>query len=391
MDKKRLTRIFIFFTFLILFFCSGIQPALSSQSTSILSSYGKINYSTPSPTPTPSPTLSQLHVDGTQLKDAKGNVVILRGVTYQWHWIEGLSTSVTQNQFAYLKNMGCTAVSIDVWNWQLYNGQLSFDSTFWNKLDVMMAAAAANDLYVVLCGYTCEGVLGDGYSPKDLKHVFSVYDTWSNWLGYWQDYADRYKNYNHIIYSPFKECLDCDYDDYSYYVTQCIDTIRGTGGYNTNAVIAIHPVNSEADFASGMWNNVGFHFQRPTESPISRSNIIFAADPYGYHIYTQCPSDPTAGYAVLLNYFDTPWVLANGYPLFMGETGPTCGFSGYSDWRSWDQTFMETWFAYLDGLGYSGYFCCNYNVGGDNGYLIADWSGTPTSYGTAMRAYYLEH
>jgi hypothetical protein len=348
-------------------------------------SYGTIVYSS-APTPNPS---GSLHIDGNKLKDSDGNVVILRGVTFQSVAWGDSTNMLTENQFAYMHNWGCNAVNVEIWTYQLYRGEFGkgsndfSDPNFWAKLDNIVSWATTHNLYVVLSGYTCAGMLPaphDAHPTNDLKYVFSEVDTWSNFIGYWQDYASRYKNYNNIIYMLMMEPLDCDFATYTFYMQQTIDAIRAI---DSDAICAIQPVNSEADYAGGMWNNIGFWFQQ--SNPISRPNIMFSFDPYGFHTY---PNNNLAAIQSIYSSCGAYWLLNSGFPVFLGETGGDLR-THTSSYNNWDTTWLNSMFAYADSID-SGYCCYNWRVV-DVGPLIADWNGNPTTYGNVVKSYFLSH
>jgi len=394
---------FLLCTFLISMTCLTPLPIVGAQSnkniSSIgISSYGTISYSptptptptptstptpTPSPTPTPTPTtgLSPLHVDGTHLKDANGNIVILRGVVYSTsQWWGDYDSQCTEQQFIYLHNMGCDCVSLSIqdYTFDQYHGANCYNNpNFWTKLDNIIAWTYAHGLYVNLRFWATSGADANGNPSNHLNTYMSGGTneyTWSYWLSIANTISSRYKNYNNIIYEPLSEGLYCSYSDYQTHMQNVIDTIRA------NAPNAIINVQAES---SGDWPCT-FAFEQ--SNPINRSNIIFSCDPYGFFTY---PNNSPSAIASSLSTIGTYWLESNGYCVFFSEFGP----QDTNPYSSWDTTWLNNFMALCDSNGYSGYTAFRWCTSASDSayYLLADWNGDLSTYGTTVSTYYLAH
>jgi hypothetical protein len=392
----RQTNLQTFLLCILLISIACFRPLSASGSVPIsLASYGTITSASPSPNPAPTPTppstqgLSPLHVSGSQLLDTNNNRVILRGAIYSSIAWGDSPDMLTESQFIHLQNMGCNEITVQIWTFQLYRGQFGGGSNdfsnpnFWADLDKIITWATAHDLYIVLDGYCMAGDLPDGYPTNDLKHVFSTYDTWNNFIGYWQTYANRYKNYNNIIYLLMGEPLDCNYATYTFYMQQTIDAIRVI---DSDAICMIQNVNNETDYAIDMWHNPTFQFQQT--NPINRPNIMFSFDPYGFMTY---PDNSLAAIQNLYAYFKADWLVSHGYAIFLKECGPDLG-THESSYGSWDKTWMDKMFSYTDsvGCGYSTYWW-RVSPGISGWTLISDCNGHLTTYGNDVKTYYLSN
>jgi aryl-phospho-beta-D-glucosidase BglC (GH1 family) len=105
-------------------------------------------------TPTSTPTFNGLHVDGTRLKDASGNVVVLRGVVYSTsQWWGDSPGQCTEQQFIYMKNIGVNFVSLNIqdYTFDYHTGRKTGcynDVNFWSKLDNIIQWCENQGLYV---------------------------------------------------------------------------------------------------------------------------------------------------------------------------------------------------------------------------------------------------
>ena len=405
-----LCSIFISVTYLT---SSSIASAQSASSIG-LSSYGTISYSanpirtptptptaTSTPTPTPTPTrtptptptptsspaksqgLSALHVDGNKLKDANGNVVILRGVIFD---VTEQSDHITQTQFNYMKSWGCNVVRLNVQCYYLEgvhdgSGQIT-SSTLLSWIDNCVSYATNAGLYVILNGFhTATNNCPHGIQNDILSHYMTVDWTWTQWLNLWNQYATRYAGYSNVMYELINEPRYISASDYQTHMRAGIDQIRT---HNANAICVVQ-ASSSAD-----WEGWSFNFEKT--NPISRSNVI-----YSYHLYGGNSQDNTQSH--IMYHFGSngdysayaDWMLANGRCVISTE------FGGGRDqeeppWDSWQTTFIQNFMAALDANGYSGYTAHQWVVnGGEFEQLLADWNGNPTTYGTTVKNYYLSH
>jgi len=304
--------------------------------------------------------LSLLHCDGNRIKDASDNIVILRGVN--WDFARWMDRNDIADQIGYIKAMGCNAVWIGVWgpSWGGYPNIYSND-TFWSKLDTIMSECATQELYVIFRGFVPAGVF-------DVTTAFVV-STMTT-------VADRYSAYNHIIYEPVTEANMISYSEYSTMMQDTIDAIRV---HRADAIVSV------GCMSSGLWTDFGLNFQQ--QYPIGRTNICFSLDPYGFHIY---PDNSVAGIRWLLEANDLYWALENGFPVIMSE------FSGMDEgtYGTWDYTFNLNFMTTCDADGFSGYGAWRWYPNDDNevqAMITSAWDGTLTDYGTDISTYYLAH
>ena len=344
---------------------------------------------TPTPTPTSSPAKSQglsaLHVDGNRLKDANGNVVILRGVIFD---VTEQSDHISQTQFNYMKSWGCNVVRLNV---QCYELEDSHDSsgrinnpTLLSWIDNAVTCSTNAGLYVILNGFhTSSGPSGSNPRiPNNRLDYYMTHDwTWTQWLNLWKQYATRYGNNPNVIYELINEPLYVSASDYQTHMRTAIDQIRT---HNANAICVVQASSS------ANWQGCSFNFEKT--NPISRSNVI-----YSYHLYGGNCQDNTQSH--IMYHFGSngaysayaDWMLANGRCVMATEFG---GGQNQREppWNSWQTVFIQNFMTALDSNGYSGYTAHQWMInGGAYEQLLSDWSGKSTDYGTVVKNYYLSH
>jgi hypothetical protein len=346
--------------------------------------------STATPTPTPalsplgsSPGLSALHVDGTHLKDANGNIVILRGVVYSTsQWWGDYPGQCTEQQFIYMKNMGCNSVSLSIQSYTIdrfgagvncYN-----DANFWTKLDNIIAWCQNQGLYINLRFWATAGPDIHGHAMNDLGLYMnggSGHYTWTEWLQWANVISGRYKNYNHIIYEPLSEALNIPLAEYVDHMQNCIDTIRAN---NPNAIVNVQAAGPPP-YA---WETCTFNMP-----PIGRSNIVWSWDPYGFWnpntnsisgIYDITMGPAGRGASVIAN--------AGGCVFFAEFGGKDVAYD------SWSSTWVKNFMAMCDANGVSGYTAFRWcTASSDSFNLLTDWNGNLSTYGNDLKTYYLAH
>ncbi|MFX0008364.1 MAG: glycoside hydrolase family 5 protein [Candidatus Hermodarchaeota archaeon] len=365
----------------------GAQSNATASTTSILSQ-GTIDYSLNlTPEPTPTPTFSALHVDGNKLKDANGNVVVLRGVddsiTTWWDSGVGYDTE----QFAYMRDWGCNAVRITISDWDIgYTpGNLGVyeNAAFWTRLDNLVNGAISNGIYPIICGWATMGPSPDGIYSGVVSDFIPKYHTWTDFLNVYSLLAQRYAGKN-VIYELWNEPLYCPLDTYKTYMEAAVDAIRT---YDANAIVIVEAVST------GGWETWNLQFVKTHH--INRPNIVYCVHQYGSYDGVFKDSSPSG----ILNSLGSngaytcyaDWVLANGYPVIITEFGISgVGTTPVSSQHvTWLNNFMST----VDDAGYCGYTAWRWAtpdlVGVDA--LLADWYGNPTTFGQVIRDYYVIH
>jgi endoglucanase len=369
-----------------------IVGAESNVTASTILSQGTIDYSsnptpTPSPTPMPTQTVTGLHVDGNKLKDAKGNVVVLRGVDDSCTtWLDA-GVGYDDAQFSYMRDWGCNAVRITISDWDIgYTpGNLGVyeNSAFWTKLDSQVDAAIDNGIYPIICGWATMGISPDGVYAGNVANFIPKYHSWADFISVYTQLAQRYAGKN-VIYELWNEPLYCPLATYQTQMETAVDVIRT---YDANAIVIVQAVST------GDWD--GWNLEFVQTHPISKPNIVYCHHHYAYYGTYGDPSPSAIQYLLGSNgaytmYAD--WVIANGYPVIFTEIGPN-GAPDEPAFNSQHAAWLNGFMSTTDALGYSGYTAWRWAtpqyVGNDA--LLADWNGSPTTYGQVLRDYYLTH
>ena len=352
--------------------------------------------STPSPTPTPTATpkptptqqYSSLHVDGNKIKDANGNTVILRGVDNSittW-WDAGVGYDAAQ--YAYMKNWGCNAVRLTISDWDIgYKpGNLGVysNSAFWTRLDSQVNAAIANGIYPIICGWATMGNSPNGQYSGNVADFIPKYHSWNDYTSVYRQLAQRYANRG-VLYEMWNEPLYCNLNTYQTQIQTTVDAIRT---YDPSAIIIVQAVGT------GDWNTQSLKFVQTNS--INRPNIVYCVHQYAWQTTDNSQSAIKAKLGcngAYTAYAD--WVLAHGYPVIATEFGIGGNGRDYDvhPMNSWSATWLNNFMIVCDKDGYSGYtawrWCTSsYDV---PWYLLTDWKGTPTTYGTTLKTYYLTH
>jgi hypothetical protein len=380
--EKKLRILIVLACIFVIYISSAVVFQIVSTSAETTTSFSVPSHATieyPQPSPTILPTSTGLHVDGTHLKDANGNIVILRGVVYSTsQWWGDATSQCTEQQFVYMHDMGCNCVSLSIqdYTFDQYHGSNCYnDPSFWTKLDNIMAWAYAHDLYVNLRFWATSGYDANG-NPSNHLNTYMAGGaneyTWSYWLGIADIISNRYKSYTNIIYEPLSESLYISASDYQSHMQDVIDTIRA------NVPNAIVNVQAES---SGDWPCT-FDFEK--SNPINRSNIIFSADPYGFFTY---PDNSQSAIISSLNSLGVNWLHANGRCVVFSEFGGDC-----SAYNSWSSTWVQNFMTMCDANGISGYTAFRWCTAASDVFnLLTAWNGNLSTFGNDLRAYYLAH
>jgi hypothetical protein len=334
-----------------------VDAQYNSKTSSVgTASFGTISYVSSS---LKIQALLNLHVDGKQLKDEDGNVIVLRGVYFGSDQFGHYDA----NQMEYIKSMGCNAVAISIGYWDIPD----FSSVL-NTVDSMMASAKRNGLYVIFRPFTMAGTTLEDHGSST-----------SDWLSKWTVLAQRYASYSNIIYEPINEYLWWTNREYSDNIRSCIDIIRT---YSPNAIVCV----AGGGNGDGSWDSL-FDFQ--STNPINKPNIMFGCDPYGWFTFPE-----NSQYEIwnkLSNWFNFPAI--SDFPLIFTEFGGEYLGQG-RNYDSWGQTFVQNFMATMDSHGASGYCAFKWYVsaGSDTASaIITNWNGNLSTYGNDLKNYYLWH
>ena len=363
----------LLFTFLIIW--SGILPVLSLQSSTGISSYGTIDYSTTG--------LLRWHVDGKYLKDANGNIVILRGVNLQQDYWWDTDVAYNENQFIYMENWGINSVRITIWTSLLEVVGLNY-APLLTRLDNLINWANAHGIYVILSGWHAGGVVNGIWTNSPPRYMEGQRWTWQQWYDWWALLAARYASKN-IIYDVYNEPLEWGFADHQTRIRTVIDNyIRPN---DPDSIVMVEAISPDSD-----WTHQNFLFEQTY--PINRSNVIFDFHIYGSEWAVNSQADIRTRLAGNYKGGYSTWMITNNRAVISGEFGSdNTGNNPQSD--AWCQTFISNFMAVLDTDGFSGYIAwlwflkgANYNVWHHN-QLLADWNGNPSSYGNVVKTHYL--
>jgi hypothetical protein len=393
---------------LLLFSIASLNPLTIAQNQSSvdISNYGVIHYSpvpiptsTPTPTPTsnpaPTPTppapvggLSTLHVAGSQLKDANGNSVVLRGVYY--HSVDWLGGDVDENQFIYMSQWGANAVTLDMSCWGIedsFRSTGTFPSGYLATMDNMVNWAHTHGLYVVL-RWLHDGTTGTGFDRK-IMSSYMDYFGYNNWLNLWQTLSTRYSGRG-TIYCLAGEPLGWNPSTAQSQMRAAIDIIQS---HDSTAICVCPAYDTKGD-----WSD--YNLQHYISYPIGRLNVIYSFDDYAYH-YTSNSQGTIRSY---MSKNGVPLALQNGMCVVAMEFGGMETGTDYNVNASWAGTvasFSTTWLnnfmTVLDSDGCSGYIAWTWSAGWHPGVddsahaLCANWNGTPNGYGRVIQTNYQAH
>jgi hypothetical protein len=360
-----------------------IAGAQSSGTSSKISSSGRITYSFP-PTPTPTPgTLSPLHVEGTQLKDAYGNAVPLRGFNYNYFsWFSNPDT-----QFAYMKQWEGNAVTLGIKCEPLeegiakYGGPLNKPGLL-TQIDNFVNWAQSNNLYVIL-RWVNDGPMPGSGTQRNVMTSYMPYFGYANWLNMWTALATRYSGRG-LLYNLAGEPLYWTATTAQSQMQAARDAITAADP----TAIVVCPEYMEGDWKSTLMTIYLTY-------PITGDNVIYCFDDYAYHFLDNSES---AIRRYLGTYVHGAQQLKDAgkcvYAQEFGGSGNGQDYGGYSWSSPGVATFSTAWvnnfMSLMDSEGYGGYICWAWNVGPGSD-LLADWDGTSSEYGSVIKNYYLNY
>lgn len=202
----------------------------------------------------------QLHVDKTQLKDAHGNAVVLRGMSFGWHnfwprfYNEGAVKTLHQDWDATVVR---AAMGVEP-----KNGYI--DKPEWSKetIEKVVDAAIKEGIYVII----------DWHS-----HHIRLPEA----KAFFKEMAEKYHQYPNIIYEIFNEPEYNSWADVKAYSTEVIATIRAIDKNNVILVGSPHwdqDINLPADDPITGYDNVMYtlHYYAATHKQELRDKADYA-------------------------------------------------------------------------------------------------------------------
>ncbi len=345
-----------------------------------VSSPSQTNESAPTPTPaiptpTPTPTLPMLHVSGTQIVNANGQVVTLIGASHS-------SLEYQCPQDADLDHFGLADFQA-MRAWGMNVARIPLSSEFWANVNndcpnyrLTVTSAVANaeaaGMYVIL-DLQWDAPLNLASDPAGGGGQYPMPDTGKD-LAFWQDLATIYRSDPDVIFDLFGEPHDISWN--TWYNGGTIQTLiyngvtieNGQGTYQAIGmrdlaarVRAIAPDN--LILVSGL--NWGYDLSEVTQDyQIQVPNILYSTHPFDYS--GKEPGDWSAAFGNI----------ATRLPVIAAEFGSYSCQTGYvSTAISYFETHHMSWIAW----GWDIAPCSAPS-------LIKDWAGDPiTPYGSYIR------
>ncbi|MGN0496593.1 MAG: glycoside hydrolase family 5 protein [Lachnospiraceae bacterium] len=287
---------------------------------------------------TPVAMHGKLSVSGTNIVDASGNVVQLRGVSL--HGIQHTNGSTTA--FKDYVNLSAFQILRDEWGVNLIRipvytaeggycqgNSASMDTTIQN------AVSYANQLgmYVMIDWH----ILSDG-NPQTYQ---------SQAVSFFNKYASMYKNYNNVIYEICNEPNNVSWSSVKSYAVTVIKTIRAV---NPDALIVV---------GNPDWSQLPhYNSDNVSDNPITNANLYGGSDNslaknvlYSIHFYA------STHYGNIQS--NVTYAHNKGLPIFCTEFG-ICDASGNGNY---DINNANSWMNLLKSYNIS--FCC-WNLSNNN-------------------------
>ena len=202
----------------------------------------------------------QLHVDKTQLKDANGNEVVLRGMSFGWH-----------NFWPGFYNAGAVKWLHEDWRCSVVraamgvepkDGYIEKPEESKAKIEAVVDAAIQQGIYVII----------DWHSHHIKLEESKIF---------FKEMAEKYGKYPNIIYEIFNEPVNDSWADIKAYSTEIISTIRAIDSNNIILVGCSHwdqDINLPADDPITGYNNLMYtvHFYAGTHKQFLRDRSEYA-------------------------------------------------------------------------------------------------------------------
>lgn len=242
-----------------------------------------------------------LHVNGKYLTNAKGDTVVLRGVSYGWsNW---WSQYYNAQSVEWLHNdWHCTVVRAAM-GVEPFGAYLQKPDNSVKLIESVIEGAIKTGIYVIVDWHS------HGIHTAEAKQFFGTM-------------AKKYADCPNIIWEIFNEPVYQPWDDVRNYAIEVIDTIRT---HSPNVILVGCP----------HWNQ---DLNLVAEKPIAdRKNIM-----YTMHFYAATHKD------TLRNRYDS--ALATGLPIFVSESA-CCEANGsgvidldeWNKWINWCETNKISW------------------------------------------------
>lgn len=248
------------------------------------------------------PVVEQLHVEGTELMNASGEKVQLRGVSLGWH-----------NLWPRFYNEGAVHTLVHDWGAEvvraaigveLDGGYVDFREEALESACKVADAAIKEGCYVIIDWHS------HGLRLEEAKEFFT-------------EMATRYKGVPNVIYELFNEPVEDSWEDLKAYHSELIELIHG-----------IDPSEPVILVGCPHWDQ---DINLPADSPLEEFNNIM----YTLHFYAGTHKE------YLRERGD--YALAKGLPIFVSECG---GMSADGDGGLDGESFLE-WKEWMDSRGIS--------------------------------------
>ena len=202
----------------------------------------------------------QLHVDKTQLKDANGNDVVLRGMSFGWHnfWPRFYNEEAVKWLY---KDWNATVVRAAM-GVEPKNGYIDKPEDSKAKIEAVVDAAIKEGIYVIIDWHSHHIRLNEAKT-------------------FFKETAEKYHQYPNIIYEIFNEPEYDSWADVKAYSTEVISTIRAIDKNNVILVGCPHwdqDINLPADDPIKGYDNVMYtlHYYAATHKQQLRDKGDYA-------------------------------------------------------------------------------------------------------------------
>jgi hypothetical protein len=288
-------------------------------------------YASSTSTPQTVTTGSGLHVDGRWIRDANGNVVQLRGASWEetlWSWPSLIDWTQEADR---VKMLGVTLVRVSL-NPQYWN-----ESDYVPTIDKIVSLLAARQIYVILDFHEIK--IDETYD--DIANVIvnnASVGPFSNWIDFVKTLATRYKDYPYAAFIEFFGQPPHGTANYPLnvlepaYYNSVLNAARQVHSINPNVLVTFGGVNSDG---------VGQIF---IDNPLPEPNVVYGLHRY-YHFdigYSHYANSYAAGQFNLARqqmeqlYLSIGLVMVQkGYPVIDLE------FGAYGSDPNWDTQIRD--------------------------------------------------
>ena len=316
---------------------------------------------------------SLLHIEGNKIKDAYGNVVVLRGVNVPGltgdsvgNWMGSGTWSETNclQELSIIKSWGANCIrlpiAVDLWKFNLNYGGQAMHTT----IDKILTCAQIEGLYVILDPHVLKS--DASYTPRTSSYdnplpyppnqgndghgtnFSSIITSKADFVSFMADIALDTENHTNVLWETWNEpqgtsSMLSDY--YATVVQLSINAIRATGATQPILVMGQNWGTPYVDLRYPSGDN-GLRWFSDAKFNDSTGNLIIDAHNYRGDIYygastSYLKADIDSG----LNYMD---FYDQNYPIIVTEIG--CNNGGGSQ----EQQYFDNTLSLLDvhGIGY---------------------------------------